>query len=209
MDPRTLYTVDVVGGPAWKADLPPEQQDLADHFTMMGTLFSDGELLANGPVLETGHGFYLYHSADIDRVHTIVDADPGMRSGVLAAASIDPWHILLDGSATPLTGKTLVIADYTPGPAYARDRSMNEQDEALLGPHVHYVGDKAQQHQLWLGGPVDPEAGRGRYVFAVAGGLPAVQAIVDADPGRTSGLFHVTLTTWQPFQSQPLPAARP
>lgn len=201
MTPRMMTTVELQGGKAWKPELPPERQDLSGHFARAKADFDKGELLMNGPLVETMHGFYLYDE-DVAKTQARLAGDEGLDKNVLSLVEVRPWAVLIDHSMTPLEGKQLFVLEYAPGVAYARGQPLEQQPEALVKAHLEYVRGKGAL--VYLGGPVDPQAGRGRYVLAAAS-KEAVIDFVRHDPGITSQLFSVSqVLSWQPFQRQAL-----
>ena len=200
MTTKELQTVELTGGPKWAPNLAPQDQDLSGHFASMMSMFNDKEIVAYGP-LESGHGFYVYQMTSVDKVTDTVQADYGMKNEVLSVVEILPWHVVIDGSAASLEGKTLVKLDYLPGPAYATGKSVDQQNPALLNPHVEYVGSVAQSGGMYLGGPVDPTTGRGHYILIVDKAADA-QIFIDNDPAIKSGFFTASLMKWTPLQIQ-------
>lgn len=201
MDARTFHTVEFQGGKNWQKDLPPEKQDLAGHFAMVKEEFAKGELLANGPLMESFHGFYVYDIADINRVQALVDHDEGLKKGVLDLVELKPWQVLIDRWSADTTGKELFVLDYSAGKAYARGKSMDQQDPKLVEAHMSYVAAKAASGMIVLGGPVDPQVGRGRYIVAAKSKQEAMD-FVSQDPAVDAQLFTVDVKTWKPFQKQ-------
>lgn len=143
MATKELQTVQLTGGPKWAPNAAPEDQDLSGHFASMTAMFNRREIVAYGP-LASGQGFYIYQMPNIDEVTITVQADYGMKNQVLSVVDILPWHVVIDGSAASLEGKTLVKLDYLPGSAYVASKPTDQQDSALLHPHVEYVGSVAQ-----------------------------------------------------------------
>lgn len=157
--------------------------------------------MANGPLLENFHGFYVYDVADTSRVIAIVDHDYGLKNGVLELVEMKPWHVLIDHSNADTTGKELFVLNYTAGPAYIKGKAMNEQDPKLLTAHMEYVTAKAVTAMVILGGPVDPPVGRGRYIVAATSKDDAL-SFVRQDPAVGAQLFSADVKTWKPFQKQ-------
>jgi len=188
MATKELQTVQLAGGPKWAPNAAPQDQDLSGHFASMTAMFNRREIVACGP-LESGQGFYVYQMPNVDEVTNTVQVDYGMKNQVLSVVEILPRHIVIDGSAANLKGKTLVKLDYLPGPAYVADKPADQQDPALLHPHVEYVGSVAQFGGMYLGGPVDPTTGRGCYILIVDDVADA-QTFMDNDPAIKSGFFY-------------------
>lgn len=200
MEAKELQTVELTGGPKWAPNTAPQDQDLSGHFESMMSMFNHQEIVAYGP-LESGHGFYIYQMTNVDNVTDTVHADYGMKNEVLSVIEILPWYAAIDGSAANLEGKTLVKLDYLPGPAYAAGKPLDQQDSSLLNPHVEYVGSVAQSGGMYLGGPVDPTTGRGRYILIV-NGVADAQSFMDKDPAIKSSFFTATMMKWTPLQIQ-------
>ncbi len=201
MNGKTFHTVEFQGGKNWKKDLPPEKQDLSGHFARNQTDFDHGTLIANGPLLETFHGFYVYDIADGDKVRAQVSGDYGITNGVLALVEIQPWQVLIDHSQTDTAGMDLFVLDYVAGANYLGGKRMDQQDSKVMGAHLAYVSGKATAATVILGGPVAPAVGRGRYIVA-ARSKDEAQRFVAEDPAIVAGVFTAAIKTWKPFQKQ-------
>ncbi len=200
METKELQTVELTGGPKWAQNVAPQDQDLSGHFASMTSMFDSHKIVTYGP-LESGHGFYVYQMVNVDEVTSTVQADYGIKNGVLSIVKILPWHVIIDGSTASLEGKTLVKLDYLPGPAYVVGKPLDQQDPSLLNPHVEYVGSVAQSGGIYLGGPVDPTTGQGRYILIVDEVADA-QVFMDKDPAIKSGFFTANMMKWTPLQIQ-------
>lgn len=201
MTPHRFHTVELQGGKAWKAGLPPEKQDLAPHFAQVAADFAKGTLLANGPIEETQHGFYVYDFADGQALRSQVESAEEVTKGVVSVVAVEPWQVLIDLSgATPPAGASLYVLEYTPGSRYTRGKPMEAQG-ALMQAHMGYIGVKTKAGLVYLGGPVDSAHGHGRYVVWAASKTEA-ENFVTADPAVAGGLFQASVFSWKPLQRQ-------
>jgi uncharacterized protein YciI len=201
MPQKIFQTVELQGGPSWKKDLPPEQQDLSGHFSKIKELFDHHNLVGNGPLVETFHGFYLYQEADLEKVETLIQMDYGIKNKVLTLVEALPWYVVIDNSKANLAGKTLVILNYSADATYELGKDMEHQNAKLMKSHMEYVGSVAQKGGIFMGGPVDPKIGRGRYILIVDSTEEADRFIKN-DPAIQARLFKAEMLTWKPFQIQ-------
>lgn len=193
--PVALRTITLTAGPAWDPALPPEAQDLADHLAWAQGSFSAGALLAYGPYLDDGRGWYLYLDQTAPETDALLADDPGLASGVLALDGEGRWDLLFEALGAP-TADPLFVLDATPGPAWVTGLPLTEQD---LADHLSYTSTLFADGRLLAGGPVSEEAGR--YVVA-APDASAADALVADDPGVTSGVLSVAIRPWGPFARQ-------
>jgi uncharacterized protein YciI len=190
-----IATVTYSGGPQWKPNLPPDQQDLASHFAYVQRLYDAHVLLANG-LLADGRGFYLFAVDEPGRLRGLVADDPAIDAGVLKVDAEAPWALAIDQLSAPPRAGGLFVLDYLPGPAWQARKPLEQQD---LARHLAYVGQAAAGGGVLAGGPVD--AHHGRYVIAAADARAAA-AWVAADPAVLAGTVRVTITGWQAFHRQ-------
>ena len=198
--PVTLTVLIYEAGPNWKAGEPPQNQDLGGHFGYMKDLFDRGVLVANGPTLDDGRGFYLLHPDAATGIDAIVAADPGVTSGVLRKVSDTPWTILFEQIGREVGGNKLFLLDYAPGPRWQAGKPLTGQN---IGAHVKYVQGKFGEGVVLAGGP----AGQGGRYLIDAADETAARAFVAADPGVTGGVFAPKIRPWQTFNRQGLSTA--
>lgn len=194
--PVQTTTIIYAGGPAWVAGLPPEKQNLAGHFGWVQTHFQSGRLLANGPLLDEGKGFYLVRGS-IEDAMKLIAQDPGIQGGVIQADAVATWTLFFDNLGAQFSEpRVLYVANYRPGPAWQAGKPMLEQD---VSHHLGYVTELFKKGHLLAGGPVHEH--QGRYIIAAADDTAARKIIAD-DPGVSSGLFRVELKPWQALNRQ-------
>ena len=148
-EPIAAHTIIYTAGTAWDPMLPPEQQDLAAHFAYIEGLFNDGVLLANGPFLDDGRGFYI-HLAEAGDMDQLVTDDPAVQSNVLALDESAGWSLLMDNLGADIGAGALFVLEYTPGASWEEGKPLGEQD---IGAHVDYVGGLFGDGTLIAGGP--------------------------------------------------------
>ncbi len=196
-----LNTVTLGSGPAWDPQLPPEQQDLADHFAYVGGLFETGALIAYGPRSD-GLGLYLYLAEQAPAVEQLLLDDPAVQDGVLSLAEQGRWQLAFDALDSEVDALSAFLLNYEPGPAWVAEKPLAEQ---AIGPHLDHVSGLFGQGALIAGGPVSDVMGR--YVV-VAADEEGARAMVEADPGVQSGVFEVSIMGWTPLQRQSAAQAR-
>ena len=179
----------LTAGPAWDPTLPPEGQDLADHFAEVADRFTEGQLLAYGPYLDDGRGLYIYDAVEADDDDTLLASDPAIASGVLALDVAEDWDLWLEALDAPTTDP-LYVLDAAPGASWQDKVPLVDQD---LADHFTYIEGRFADGEVLAGGPVGDEAGR--YIVAAVDAA-AVDALVAADPGVTSGILEVTIHPW-------------
>lgn len=197
-----LHTITYAPGPAWDPKLPPREQDLAGHFAYVQDLFDDGVLLANGPFLDDGRGFYLHLSEQVADIDTIIEEDPAVVAGVLALEELGGWTLLLSQMGVDVGDDAFFVLNYTPGPQWERGTPLDQQPG--IDEHLGYVVDAFEGGELLAGGPVDEASGR--YIVALPD-ADAADAWAAADPTVVDGLFEVEIKPWLPLQRQSVAAA--
>lgn len=190
------HTVIYTAGPAWDPMLPPEEQDLAAHFEYIEGLFAAGQVLAYGPFLTDGRGFYVHLGETTPDIEASIAEDPGVISGVLALDEMGTWDLVVEGLDADIGDDALFVLEYRPGPQWEDGVSLLEQD---INDHLDYVGGLFVAGDLLVGGPAGDE--HGRYVIAATDD-EAAATIVDGDPSVARGLFEVDVVPWAPFARQ-------
>jgi uncharacterized protein len=198
--PRTLYTLEYVAGPNWKAGLPPQQQELGPHFGYVAKLFKDHTLVANGIYGDEVRGLYVLSVGSEGEANRIVAEDPAIKSGVLVLDRVAPWTVLFDGfGATESADASYFILDYGPGEKWVPNKPATEQN---LAAHMGYMAEKLHEGKLIAAGPVGG-TDHGRYIVATSS-KEAAQAMVVADPGVRAQVVRASLRPWFPAQRQAL-----
>lgn len=195
-----LRTLTLTAGPAWDPTLPPEKQDLAGHFATMAARFDGGALLAYGPQADTGLGFYVYVDSVADPDERLVQSDPGIEAGVLAVHETGSWTLTIDALDAP--SDAVFLVEYGPGPSWMAGRTLLEQD---LVDHLAYIAERVGTGDVLAGGPVHDTLGR--YVIT-AGSDAGAQALVDADPAVSSGIFAPVVHPWSVLARQSVATAQ-
>lgn len=184
---RTIAWVTYEPGGAWKAGLPPQEQDLGGHFAYVGELVAAGRVVGFGPDPEVGRGYYLL-APSLDAAHFAAD-DPGLTSGVLRQVGVTSWSWVVD--ALPNTvdaGATYALVEYPPGPAW-KPGGLTDQD---LAAHMDYVGARVAAGEVLAGGPLGPGGG---YLVRVAG-PERLTAMIEEDPAVRAGIFTPKVHRW-------------
>lgn len=188
------------GGKAWKAGLPPQKQDLGDHFQYVGKNFQEGKLVANG-LLSDGRGMYVIYGDDA-AAKDFIAHDPAVAKEVLALDQQNSWMVMMDGLGKENLASTFVL-DYGPGPRWQSGKTMMEQ--AGIQEHMKYAMGQFSKGNIVAGGPVD--SSHGRYI-ANAADRAAVDSMISADPATQSGVFQVQVKDWSLFNHQSVEACK-
>lgn len=197
LPPVPTTTLVYQGGANWQKDLPPEKQKLSEHFAYMAERFKQKKLLAYGPTLDDGRGFYVVRETDATSLKQIVSNDPAVLSGVLTLVESTPWLLMVNQLDTKKNDQArFFILAYLPGANWVAGKTMSQQ---ALAPHLEHVGAAARTGELVAGGPVSDT--EGRYIVAVQD-QAAADRFVSTDPGVKSGIFAVKVRPWQPFMLQ-------
>jgi uncharacterized protein YciI len=195
-----LQAVVLEAGPAWRAGLPADKQDLAGHFAYAKTLFEQGLLVANGPTLDDQRGLYLYKVPDRAAVESIVAKDPGVSNGSLRLKRIDAWSLGINNLGQPVpAGGQLFVLDYLPGSAWAQGKNLDAQPS--FSATVDYVTAASKRGEVLAAGPMGDRQAR---VIAAFSDASAARRFADEDPGAKSGLFKIEVRPWMALQRQAL-----
>lgn len=96
--PRAIYWIDYRRGPAWPAGQPAPQQQLHDHQIYLQRLMEAGTLLFAGLFSDAGGGgIAVLDSADETVARTIMEDDPAVQTGLLAA-TLRPWTMVFNAA---------------------------------------------------------------------------------------------------------------
>jgi uncharacterized protein YciI len=83
---------------AWDWSRPIEGQDGWDeHAQYMDELVDQGLIILGGPLREGDRVLFAIEADSVDTVRARFDADPWTPTAHLSTASIEPWHVRLDG----------------------------------------------------------------------------------------------------------------
>ncbi len=192
-----VHSFHYVPGPNWSADAPLSEQGLGPHFAYVGELFEEGTLLTNGLFGDRIEGLYVVDVPSEEDVRAIVDADPAVSAGILTLDAIEPWMLLMENLDVSHGEQQYFVLTYSPGSGWRPGLPLAEQD---IGAHVGYMQGLLEDGSLLAAGPL-VGTDLGRYVLAAAD-ESALQALIDADPGVSSGLFRATPRPWTPVQRQ-------
>ncbi len=78
-------------GPAWQPGVAPEKQPgIREHGRYLQRLFAEGVMQSAGP-LDGGGGLMVIRARDEAAAQAVVDADPGVTSGLLVLAMLREW----------------------------------------------------------------------------------------------------------------------
>jgi len=96
---QATFVVIYEPGPAWQPGVAPEQQPgVREHGRYLQRLFDDGVMQSAGP-LDGGGGMMLIRAPDEAAVRALVEADPGVQSGLLVLGMLRRWQPRDWGSA--------------------------------------------------------------------------------------------------------------
>jgi uncharacterized protein YciI len=197
--PPPLHAITLEAGPNWKANTPPEGQDLIRHFKYMKDLFDQKRLVANGPTADDNRGFYLFRSDKQVDINEIVRNDPAIQSGVLKVTSISAWTLGIENMGADAAGNQVFILNYLPGPTWNAAVTLDKQP--TFGDTVKYVTAAFDKGRVLAAGPVSDK--QARSVF-LAPNLASAQEFAKNDPGTASGLFAIEVKPWIVLQRQSL-----
>lgn len=176
-------------GSEWNAELPPDQQDLQDHFAFVGKKTDEGKLRAFGMQADEVRGFYLLNG--IDGEAEFVATDPGATKGVLSHAKTIGWGVLFDKLSDVQKPTPMSVVWYEPGNAWEKGKPLNEQN---IEEHVDYINDNVGNGIVVMGGPL--LNGNGGAYLLTETDQQALADFVAKDPGVSSGVFSPRIMGW-------------
>jgi uncharacterized protein YciI len=77
-------------GPAWKPDVPMQQQGLGPHGAYMQKLLDSGHIFAAGGFPDKG-GMAVVIAKDEEEARALLAGDPAVTSGIFVA-TLEPWR---------------------------------------------------------------------------------------------------------------------
>ena len=81
----STYLVIYKPGPAWLPGRPLSEQPLKEHGRHMLKLYAQGSMKIAGPFGDDSGGAALIEAPDDNSARALIDADPGVTSGVFVA----------------------------------------------------------------------------------------------------------------------------
>jgi len=87
------YLVIFRPGPAWIPGRPISEQPIKEHGRYMLKLYAQGTMKIAGSFSDNTGGAALIDAADDSAARALIDADPGVTSG-LFVAEIHPWALV-------------------------------------------------------------------------------------------------------------------
>jgi uncharacterized protein YciI len=88
---ETFYVSMYLPGPNWKGGVDIFEQDLRAHAEYLTGLYDQKVLKAGGPFMDSSGGMAVFCVANMAEAEKLVQADPGVISGVLKA-TIKEWY---------------------------------------------------------------------------------------------------------------------
>lgn len=94
--PRAVYWIEYQRGPSWPPGQPAPKQALSDHQIYLEELMQSGKLLMAGLFRDDkGGGIAVLDCSDEATARRLMDDDPAVQSGLLAA-SLRPWQMVFN-----------------------------------------------------------------------------------------------------------------
>jgi uncharacterized protein YciI len=188
----TYQAVFLKKGPQWSADGNDLLREIADQMVRRGTLAIAGGIAGDSEL----RGVYILNGTP-EQAKTLVDADPGVKSGRLTY-EILPWFGPEGWFQAPPRGsrsETVYFGFLVTGP----NRSQSQEEaQKLQRAHLDYMDGQAKIGKLILAGPLNaPQTNKRGLIAYRETDLKTAIERASEDPMVKAGRLAVELYEWR------------
>jgi uncharacterized protein YciI len=188
-------------GPKWEGT--PEQernQIIQQHLSNVQVLLDSGKAAIIGPFRDDTDlaGIFVLRASSTAEAKTWVEADPGVKAGLMAP-EIHPWwsEDIFKKANTPLKLETVYLGFLKKGLNRKEGDDKNPEIQELQKAHLANINRLAQMKKLIAAGPFGDDGDlRGVFVFRV-GSLQEAQELCATDPMIKIHRLEVELHPWR------------
>jgi len=188
-------------GPTWDTTKIEERNaTLAKHVANVIGLLDSGKAIIAGPFNDQTDlaGIFIFRAASADEAKAWVDADPGVKAGLMVA-EMHPWwsqDIYQKAATTPLKMETVYFGFLKKGPNRKDGDDKNPEIQELQKAHLANINRLAETKKLVMAGPFGDDGDyRGIFVFR-AGSFNEAQALAATDPMIKIDRLRLDLHPW-------------
>jgi uncharacterized protein YciI len=188
-------------GPKWDSTGETERnQILHQHLRNVIALLQSGKAVAAGPFGGDSDvaGLFILRAASTEEAKTWIDADPGVKAGLMVG-EMHPWFSedIFGKANMPLDMKTVFFGFLKKGPNRKAGDDKTPEVQALQKAHLDNINRLAATKKLVMAGPFGDDGDlRGVFVFRVDS-LKEAQDLAATDPMIKTDRLRIELLPWQ------------
>ena len=188
-------------GPKWDSMGETERnQVLHQHLRNVIALLQSGKAVAAGPFGGDSDvaGLFILRAASTEEAKTWIDADPGVKAGLMVSEMHPWWSEDIFGKANmPLDMKTVYFGFLKKGPNRKAGDDKTPEVQELQKAHIDNINRLAATKKLIMAGPFGDDGDlRGVFVFRVDS-LKEAQDLAATDPMIKIDRLRIELLPWQ------------
>jgi uncharacterized protein YciI len=188
-------------GPKWDSTAEAERnQILHQHWRNVIALLQSGKAVAAGPFGGESDlaGLFVLRAASPEEAKTWIDADPGVKAGLMVAEMHPWWSEDIFGKANmPLDLKIVYFGFLKKGPNRKPGDDKTPEVQELQKAHLDNINRLAATKKLVMAGPFGDDGDlRGIFVFRVDS-LKEAQDLAATDPMIKIDRLKIELLPWQ------------
>jgi uncharacterized protein YciI len=188
-------------GPAWESTKAEDRNAiLRQHLKNVLAMLDSGRLVIAGPFDDGSDlaGLFIFRTASADEAKTWVEADPGVKAGLMAA-EIHPWwseDIFKPAVTAPLNMETVYFGFLQKGPNRKEGDGDMPEIKKLQSAHIANIVRLADMKKMVMAGPFGDDGElRGIFVFRVAS-MKEAQDLAATDPMIKIDRLRIDLHPW-------------
>ncbi len=200
------FIVSFTPGPAWRQGVDVFGQTLDQHVDYLNGLYATGAVLMGGPLRDGSGGLTILQCASLEDASSLVESDPAVRDGILAAV-VDEWRPIAwgfpSGERPPYLHEPLRISRGS-GEAVEAPAIVMSTDIASTPERVwQALTDPDITQQYWMDTRIESDWTVGsKAIYRRHGQITDEQEVLRVEPFRVlSYTFHPVFT--EEFRREP------
>lgn len=185
-------------GPKWeKTHTKGKGSFESAHGAYVLSLLETGKVMIAGPLGDKGDilGVYILRAKSAEEAKALVDDDPGVKGGHLAAEMIPWWsEDVMKKPATPIKMTTAYLGFLRRGEKWTPEKTP--ATAAIQDAHLANIRRLAEMKKLVVAGPFGGNGTmRGIFVFRVDS-LEEAKKLAETDPAVQAGRLAIDMHPW-------------
>ena len=188
-------------GPAWNSTKAEDRSSiLKQHLKNVLAMLDSGKLVIAGPFDDGSDvaGLFIFRTASAEDAKALVDADPGVKAGLMVA-EMHPWwseDIFKKAVTEPLKMEAVYFGFLKKGPNRKDGDDKNPEIQELQKAHIANIVRLANMKKMVMAGPFGDDGElRGIFVFRVAS-MKEAQDLAATDPMIKIDRLRIDLHPW-------------
>ena len=188
-------------GPAWDSTKVEDRNSiLQQHLKNVIALLDSGKAIIAGPFDDSSDvaGLFIFRTASADEAKAWVNADPGVKAGLMVA-EMHPWwseDIFKKAVTEPLKMEAVYFGFLKKGPNRKEGDGDTPEIKKLQDEHIANIVRLAKMKKMVMAGPFGDDGElRGIFVFRVAS-MKEAQDLAATDPMIKIDRLRIDLHSW-------------